>query len=150
MGDEYEVKLVADPAWQSCSLPQSRSTGTMPDADGLSALEEIRSKSPDTPVVMMSTYDNPTYVARSVALGADDFVLKGSSREELLQAIERAATGLGPRATVVTSLSASRNLCLSTRLATTSTIWRKPTPVVSTTMGMSPVISRWAKSTAED
>ena len=41
----------------------------MPDTDGLAALERIRSESPQTRVVMLSTYDNPTYVARSVALG---------------------------------------------------------------------------------
>ena len=41
----------------------------MPDSDGLAALEKIRKKKPDVRIVMLSTYDNPTYVARSVALG---------------------------------------------------------------------------------
>jgi DNA-binding NarL/FixJ family response regulator len=68
----------------------------MPVTDGLTALEQIRSRHPDQRVVMISTYDNPTYVARSAALGADDFVLKGSSREELIRAIQRAAAGQGP------------------------------------------------------
>ena len=36
---------------------------------------------PNTRVVMLSTYDNPTYVARAVALGASDYVLKGASRQ---------------------------------------------------------------------
>ncbi len=64
--------------------------------DGLSALEKLREKLPDVAVVMLSTYDNPTYVARSLALGAHDYVLKGSSREELVDAIERAARGEQP------------------------------------------------------
>lgn len=68
----------------------------MAETDGLSALERIRKESPQTPVVMLSTYDNPTYVARSVALGASDYVLKGSPREELLTAIRRAASGESP------------------------------------------------------
>ncbi len=68
----------------------------MPEADGLTALEQIRGKSPTTRVVMLSTYDNPTYVARSVALGASDFVLKGSTRQEIINAIHRAAEGQGP------------------------------------------------------
>ena len=63
----------------------------MPDIDGLTALERIREKAPEACVVMLSTFDNPTYIARSVALGAADFVLKGSSRAELVEAIERAA-----------------------------------------------------------
>ncbi|MFO7902608.1 MAG: response regulator transcription factor [Pirellulaceae bacterium] len=68
----------------------------MPDGDGLVALEKIRAAKPDVRVVMLSTYDNPTYVARSVALGAADYVLKGSSREALIAAITRAAAGDPP------------------------------------------------------
>jgi DNA-binding NarL/FixJ family response regulator len=68
----------------------------MVESDGLTALERIRKQSPRTPVIMLSTYDNPTYVARSVALGACDYVLKGSSRKELVSAIERAARGQSP------------------------------------------------------
>ncbi|MFV1968726.1 MAG: response regulator [Pirellulaceae bacterium] len=68
----------------------------MPNRDGLSALEVIRKNIPDACVVMLSTYDNPTYVARSVALGAADYVLKGSSRQELITAISRAAAGEEP------------------------------------------------------
>lgn len=63
----------------------------MPDVDGLDAIEKLRKKSPDTPVVILSTYDNPTYVARSVALGAFDYVLKGAPRKELIAAVSRAA-----------------------------------------------------------
>jgi len=63
----------------------------MPDVDGLDAIEKLRKKSPDTPVVILSTYDNPTYVARSAALGAFDYVLKGAPRKELVAAVARAA-----------------------------------------------------------
>jgi DNA-binding NarL/FixJ family response regulator len=65
----------------------------MPDIDGLDALEKIRKDRPDQRVVMLSTYDNPTYVARSVALGASDYVLKGSTKNELVAAINAAAHG---------------------------------------------------------
>jgi DNA-binding NarL/FixJ family response regulator len=68
----------------------------LPLIDGLTALVEIREARPDIPVVMMSTYDNPTYVARSVALGAADYVLKGDSREDLVEAISNAAQGEPP------------------------------------------------------
>ncbi len=63
----------------------------MPDSDGLEAIEKLRKKAPDTPIVILSTYDNPTYVARSVALGAFDYVLKGAPRKELIAAVSRAA-----------------------------------------------------------
>jgi len=68
----------------------------MPGADGLATLERIHKEMPDVRVVMLSTYDNPTYVARSVALGASDYVLKGSSRSDLIKAIEAAHAGESP------------------------------------------------------
>ena len=68
----------------------------MPERDGLSALESIRKELPDTRVVMLSTYDNPTYVARSVALGAHDYVMKDTPRRELISAITGAAAGQPP------------------------------------------------------
>ena len=68
----------------------------MSDGDGLSTLEKLRSKVPECKVVMLSTYDNPTYIARSVALGAADYVLKGSPREDLIGTIKAAAAGESP------------------------------------------------------
>lgn len=68
----------------------------MDKADGLGALKAIRDKSPETRVMILSTYDNPTYVARSVALGAKDYVLKGSSRDELLTRIRQVAADQPP------------------------------------------------------
>jgi DNA-binding NarL/FixJ family response regulator len=68
----------------------------MPQSDGLATLEQLRSEMPETKVVVLSTYDNPTYVARAVALGASDYVLKGSSRQDLITAIMAAAKGESP------------------------------------------------------
>ena len=68
----------------------------MPDGDGLSTLEKLRQKVPSTKVVMLSTYDNPTYGARAVALGAADFVLKGATREAIIETIKAAAAGESP------------------------------------------------------
>ena len=65
----------------------------MPGGDGLNTLGRIKLDHPDMPVLMLSTYDNPTYVARAVALGASGYVLKGSSREKLIEAIRTAASG---------------------------------------------------------
>src|SRR3972149_6228005 len=62
----------------------------MPDGDGLTALGRIK---PDMPVLILSTFDNPTYIARAVALGASGYVLKGCTRDQLLAAIRTAAAG---------------------------------------------------------
>lgn len=65
----------------------------MPDGDGLNGLARCKSELPDTPVVMFSTFDNPTYVARAVALGAAGYLLKSASRVEIIDAIQAAARG---------------------------------------------------------
>lgn len=65
----------------------------MAEGDGLNALGRIKLERPELPVVILSTYDNPTYVARAVALGAAGYVLKGAPRDKLLEAIRVAADG---------------------------------------------------------
>src|SRR5256885_15692660 len=68
----------------------------MPDTDGLEALERITDRSPRTKVVMFTGHENPTYIARAVALGAAGFLLKGATKDEIVTAIDRAHTGLPP------------------------------------------------------
>jgi DNA-binding NarL/FixJ family response regulator len=65
----------------------------MPEGDGLTALGRIKLEKPDMPVMMLSTFDNPTYIARAVALGASGYLLKGCTRDELVEAIRVAASG---------------------------------------------------------
>lgn len=65
----------------------------MPDVDGLTALGRIKMNNPAMSIIMLSTYDNPTYIARAVALGASGYLLKGSTRDELLAAIRKVAGG---------------------------------------------------------
>jgi DNA-binding NarL/FixJ family response regulator len=67
-----------------------------PGTDGLVALEKIRADAPSVSCIMLTTFDNPTYVARAVASGAHDYVLKGCSRQELLDAVIGAASGKLP------------------------------------------------------
>lgn len=68
----------------------------MGQTDGLTALEDLRREVPDTKIVILSTYDNPTYMARANAMGAHDYVLKGASPEQLVGAIQAVAAGQGP------------------------------------------------------
>jgi DNA-binding NarL/FixJ family response regulator len=65
----------------------------LPDGDGLNCLARIKLDQPDTPVVMFSAFDNPTYIARAVALGAAGYLSKSASRNEILAAIKAAAVG---------------------------------------------------------
>lgn len=65
----------------------------MPECDGLRCLAELKKIKPDLPVLMLSAYDSPTYVARAVALGAGGYLTKTVGREELISAVLEVAGG---------------------------------------------------------
>ncbi len=101
-GTDIEIVGEADSGKEALRLAQKLKPDIvlldirMPDGDGLSTLEKLRAKAPECKVVMLSTYDNPTYIARAVALGASDYVLKGSSREDIMATIVSVAKGDAP------------------------------------------------------
>jgi DNA-binding NarL/FixJ family response regulator len=64
--------------------------------DGIDAIRKIRVASPETRVVVLSAFDNPTYIARAVAAGAHDYILKTAGREDLIAAIRGAEAGSAP------------------------------------------------------
>ena len=68
----------------------------MPQQDGLATLEEIRDKHQELPVVMLSTYDNPTYVARAAALGATDYIVKTTAHVSISSILRGLASGQPP------------------------------------------------------
>jgi DNA-binding NarL/FixJ family response regulator len=65
----------------------------MEGGDGLNALGRMKLDFADLPIVLFSAYDNPTYIARAVALGAAGYVLKSAPREKLIGVLEIAVTG---------------------------------------------------------
>ena len=65
----------------------------MPGTDGLTALGRIKLDKPEMPILILSTFDNPTYIARAVALGASGYVVKSCTREHLIKCIRTSAAG---------------------------------------------------------
>jgi two-component system response regulator AtoC len=65
----------------------------MPQKDGLETLREVRSISPDLPVVMLSGASSPLNIVTAMKIGAKDFLPKPVSHEELYRAIEKAIPG---------------------------------------------------------
>jgi len=65
----------------------------MAGGDGLDALRALKREHPLTAVVMLTSYENPTYVARAVAGGAAGYLLKGLKRAELMTALRAVADG---------------------------------------------------------
>jgi len=65
----------------------------MAGGDGFEALKELKSRFPLIAVLMLSTYESPTFMARAVAGGASGYLLKGSRRSELIEALRKINDG---------------------------------------------------------
>ena len=96
----------------------------MPGLGGLGLLRELRARGDATPVILLTTFDDPTLMMKAVETGAQGFLLKDASPEELKAAILRVAAGetllqpvsLGPvRAAWADPASATPNLRLTER-----------------------------------
>ena len=65
----------------------------MPDMDGLVATEMIKRAHPEIAVVMMTSYDNEDYILEAIRAGAAGYLLKDTSRAELVATIESVLAG---------------------------------------------------------
>ena len=65
----------------------------MPEGDGLECLARVKLDHKHMPVLMLSAFDNPTYLARALALGASGYLSKTASANEIVNAIRAAAQG---------------------------------------------------------
>lgn len=65
----------------------------MPGMDGFALLEALRARGQATPVILLTTFDEPELALRAAAAGARGFLLKDASPEDLLEAITRVAAG---------------------------------------------------------
>ncbi len=65
----------------------------MKDSDGLQALPQIKAASPCTSVIMLTTYANPSYLARAISGGAAGYLSKETNPEQIVRAVRAAAAG---------------------------------------------------------
>lgn len=65
----------------------------LPDRPGLDVLNQIRSIAPETPVLILSMQQQPSYAARAFKSGAVGYVSKNNAREHLVTAIRKVARG---------------------------------------------------------
>jgi DNA-binding NarL/FixJ family response regulator len=65
----------------------------MPGGDGVAATADIRAESPATRVVVLTTYETDTDIIRAVEAGASGYLLKDTTRADLVGAIRAAARG---------------------------------------------------------
>ncbi|KFN43787.1 response regulator [Arenimonas oryziterrae] len=65
----------------------------MPGTDGFVLLQRLRERGDATPVILLTTFDEPELPLRASAAGAQGFLLKDASPEDLFEAISRVARG---------------------------------------------------------
>jgi DNA-binding NarL/FixJ family response regulator len=71
----------------------------MPIMDGVASTRVICQQFPDTKVLMLTTFDDQTYVAQALQAGASGYLLKDTPFDELTQAIHlihKGYTHIGP------------------------------------------------------
>ncbi len=66
----------------------------MPGVDGLEATRALRSASPGTRILIVTTFARPGYLRAALDAGAHGFVVKDASVEQLADAIRRVHAGL--------------------------------------------------------
>jgi two-component system, NarL family, invasion response regulator UvrY len=66
---------------------------TMPGANGLDLLKQIRHEHPDVPVLILSMHPEDQYAVRTLKAGAAGYLTKESASEELVDALHKILRG---------------------------------------------------------
>jgi len=66
---------------------------SMPELNGVEALEELKKVNPDVRLVFLTMHHNTAYARRAMDAGALGYVLKHSATEELIMAVRAASMG---------------------------------------------------------
>lgn len=65
----------------------------MPGLNGIEVIRQVRKRSPDTYVIILSMHANDEYVLEALRSGANGYVLKDADAAELVQAVRDVADG---------------------------------------------------------
>ena len=65
----------------------------LPDGSGLDVLSTMRARGSEAAVVVLTMNDDPELVLSATRAGARGYLVKGAGREEVVDAVRRAATG---------------------------------------------------------
>ncbi len=66
---------------------------SMPGQNGLEILKQIKSEKPEISILILSMYPEEQYAIRALKAGASGYLTKESAPQELIQAIQRIASG---------------------------------------------------------
>ncbi|GJM42199.1 MAG: DNA-binding response regulator [Ardenticatenaceae bacterium] len=73
----------------------------MPIMNGIHATQQIKALYPDVPILILTTYDEDDWVVDAIRAGAAGYMLKDSSSEELIAAVQGVVAGRKPVDTAV-------------------------------------------------
>lgn len=65
----------------------------LPDNDGISLCGQIKEQYPQVPVIALTNHDEIVYVRKMIRSGANGYLLKGTGKEQLIQAMEAVLAG---------------------------------------------------------
>lgn len=65
----------------------------MPGLNGAAATRQLRSQAPQTKILVLTTYDDDEWVRDAIRAGAAGYLLKDTSREELIKAVRGTVAG---------------------------------------------------------
>jgi len=101
IANQKDIRLVADASNGREALEQFRSHRQdvtlmdlqMPEMNGIDALIAIRSEFPEARIIVLTTYAGDALCKRAMKAGAYAYILKGSVRKDLLDAIRAVWAG---------------------------------------------------------
>ena len=65
----------------------------MPGSDGISLIPDIKKKFPGIKIILLTMHDEPPFLNKALALGADGYILKTTGDHELFKAIFQVREG---------------------------------------------------------
>lgn len=97
--EEVEIVAEADNAEDCLALVGTKRPDVvfldinMPGMDGLECLKLIKKDYPDTKVIALTQYDEKRFVKQMMKFGANGYILKSTSRKEMLTAVHKVMGG---------------------------------------------------------
>lgn len=84
----------------------------MPFLDGINAAQEIKERSPDTKILILTMHENKQYIFSALSAGIEGYLLKMSNLKKVITAINALANGDTYFDATVTEILASKQLDL--------------------------------------